>query len=143
MVHRCSSGFTRVVGPLALLTMFELAGCATGVAVPSRHAAPAGGVTFIGPRCAEVKSCLVGQVTAADTATPLARAAVFLEREGEDGGMIRITTLTDDQGVFTVVDAPLGRYRLAIYKDARRVEARGLKLGHPGTTLVPVRLPPG
>ena len=127
---------------LALLT--GTGACASSpITTPSLTAAPAGGVTFIGPRCAEVKSCLVGQVTAADTATPLARAAVFLEREGEDGGMLRITTLTDDQGVFTVVDAPLGRYRLAIYKDARRVEARGLKLGHPGTTLVPVRLPAG
>lgn len=140
MPHRCSLGFARVASLLALLAGV---GCAGPIALPPRHAAPAGGVTIIGPRCAAVKSCLVGQVTAADTATPLARAAVFLEREGEDGGTIRITTLTDDQGVFTVVDAPLGRYRLAIYKDARRVEARGLKLGHPGTTLVPVRLPAG
>jgi hypothetical protein len=102
-----------------------------------------GGVTFIAPRCAEVRSCLVGQVTAADTSAPLSRAAVFLERDDRDGPGVRILTLTDDQGVFTVVDAPTGRYRLAIYKDARRLEARGLKLGEPGTTLVPVRLPAG
>lgn len=131
------------IGMLVALLAATSACTTSPIALPPRTSAPAGGVTFIGPRCAEVKSCLVGQVTAADTATPLARAAVFLEREGEDGGEFRITTLTDDQGVFTVVDAPMGRYRLAIYKDARRVEARGLKLGAPGTTLVPVRLPAG
>lgn len=73
------------------------------------------------------------------------RAAVFLEREADDaidGKPVRILTLTDDQGVFTVVDAPQGRYRLAVYKDARRLEARGLQLGSPGTIMIPVRLPP-
>jgi hypothetical protein len=102
---------------------------------------PRGGVTFIPARCSSVRSCLVGQVTAADTAAPMSRAAVFLQRDDRDGPAVRILTLTDEQGVFTVVDAPSGRYRLAIYKDARRIEARGLRLGEPGTTLVPVRLP--
>ncbi|MBX7081744.1 MAG: hypothetical protein K1X88_21250 [Nannocystaceae bacterium] len=119
-----------------------LAGCVVAPApTPTRAPSLRGGVTFIGPRCAEVRSCLVGQVIAADTAAPLSRVAVFLQRE--EVGAKPILTLTDDQGVFTVVDAPLGRYRLAVYKDARKLEARGLKLGDPGTTLVPVRLPPG
>lgn len=123
-----------VLGPL---------GCGTAsvprdLITPSRR----GGVTFIRPRCAGVESCLLGQVVAAESATPLARAAVFLERERDDGDdPVRFLTLTDDQGVFIVTDAPKGRYRLAVYKDARRVEARGLKLGSPGTTVVPVRLP--
>ena len=76
----------------------------------------------------------------------MARAAVFLERE--DAGKSepkneRIMRLTDEQGVFTVEDAPVGRYRLAVYKDARSLEVRGLSLGARGTTMVPVRLPPG
>jgi hypothetical protein len=109
------------------------------VVTPSRI----GHVEFIGPRCPEVRSCLVGRVEAAETATPLPRAAVFLERESEATEKpVRILTLTDDQGVFTVMDAPVGTYRLAIYKDARRIERRGLKLGAPGTMLVPVRLSP-
>jgi hypothetical protein len=130
-----------------LLAMPIFGGCMRGGYAdqgrPSAAPVTKGGVTFISPRCAEVRSCLVGQVTAADTSAPLSRAAVFLERDDRDGPGVRILTLTDDQGVFTVVDAPTGRYRLAIYKDARRLEARGLKLGEPGTTLVPVRLPAG
>jgi hypothetical protein len=103
-----------------------------------------GGVTFIRAKCVEVRSCLLGQVVAAESSAPMPRAAIFLEREADDSidsDPVRILTLTDDQGVFTVVDAPEGRYRLAIYKDARRLEARGLELGAPGTMLVPVRLP--
>jgi hypothetical protein len=76
----------------------------------------------------------------------MAKAAVFLEREdvGADrSGAARIMRLTDDQGVFTVEDAPVGKYRLAVYKDARSLEVRGLSLGARGTTMVPVRLPPG
>lgn len=127
---------------LAAVLAVAATGCLVGGGGPSTVPTTArGGVTFIGPRCADVRSCLVGQVTAAETAAPLSRAAVFLEREDDSGH--RILTLTDDQGVFTVVDAPSGRYRLAIYKDARRLEARGLRLGDPGTTLVPVRLPAG
>ncbi|MFO0635987.1 MAG: hypothetical protein U0168_24370 [Nannocystaceae bacterium] len=129
-------------GALALLLTAMASGCVVStVPAPTRAPSLRGGVTFIGPRCAEVRSCLVGQVIAAETAAPLSRVAVFLQRE--DVGAKPILTLTDDQGVFTVVDAPLGRYRLAVYKDARKLEARGLKLGDPGTTLVPVRLPPG
>jgi hypothetical protein len=68
----------------------------------------------------------------------LERAAVFLEREGPES--LVIMRLTDDQGVFTVVDAPAGNYRVAVYKDARRIEARGLELGAPGTMVVPIRI---
>lgn len=102
------------------------------------------GVDVLRPRCADVRSCLLGQVTAAETSQPLSRAAVFLEREGtDDDRPIRLQTLTDDQGVFTLVDVPTGHYRIAVYTDARRCEAYGLELGMPGTTMVPVRLPPG
>jgi hypothetical protein len=75
----------------------------------------------------------------------MARAAVFLEREegpAKADGPVRIVTITDDQGVFAVADAPSGRYRLAVYKEERQLEVRGLELGAPGTTMVPVRLPP-
>lgn len=102
------------------------------------------GVDVLRPRCADVRSCLLGQVTAAETSQPLSRAAVFLEREDTgDDRPVRLQTLTDDQGVFTLVDVPSGHYRIAVYTDARRCEAYGLELGMPGTTMVPVRLPPG
>ena len=107
-----------------------------------------GGVTLIRPRCVGARSCLVGQVVSAEGAAPLPRAAVFLVREGASSGKAaaraptRLAALTDDQGVFTITDAPAGVYRLAVYKDARWVEARGVELGAPGVTVVPVRLPP-
>ncbi len=100
------------------------------------------------PRCVEVRSCLLGQVVAAETSTPLARAAVFLVREGEagdeaeDAQTLRIVRLTDEQGVFTVIDAPAGRYSVSVFKDARRISASGIELGNPGTLVVPIRLPP-
>ncbi len=105
-----------------------------------------GGVTFVRARCASTSSCLLGQVVAAETATPLARATVFLEREEDDKAepdRVEITTLTDDQGVFTVEEPPAGRYRLQVFKRERRLEVHGLSLGEPGTTMVPVRLPQG
>ena len=83
----------RLGGVLAL-------GCAaTGpmpdMVTPSRI----GGMTFIGPRCADVRSCLVGQVVAAETATPMPSAAVFLEREegpAKADGPVCIVIITDD-----------------------------------------------
>jgi hypothetical protein len=120
-------------------------GCIS-VARPPVAPATLGGVVLVSPRCAGVKSCLLGHVVAAESARPMARAAVFLEREdtGPAGAEnARIMRLTDEQGVFTVEDAPAGRYRLAVYKDARSLEVRGLSLGARGTTMVPVRLPPG
>ena len=99
------------------------------------------------PRCVEVRSCLLGQVVAAETATPLARAAVFLVREplgdrGPDAKPLQIVRLTDEQGVFTVADAPAGRYSVSVFKEARHISASGLELGNPGTLMVPIRLPP-
>lgn len=139
-----------LVEAIACAGTLLLVGCSTQPIPATTSPSGAGGVTFIRPRCVEVRSCLLGQVIAAESATPLSRAAIFLEREVERGGIrepgtapLRIVTMTDDQGVFTVVDAPEGRYRMAVYKDARRLEARGLELGAPGTTVVPVRLPPG
>lgn len=104
-----------------------------------------GGATFVRARCASAASCLMGQVVAAETATPLARATVFLEREEdiESGSPVEITTLTDDQGVFAIEEPPAGSYRLQVFKRERRLEVRGLPLGEPGTTMVPVRLPRG
>jgi hypothetical protein len=136
----------RRIGALLLAALG--AGCApaAATAVPdTRTAAGVGGVTFISPRCPAAASCLLGQVIAAESANPLVKAAVFLEREeqdSEDGTPIRFLRLTDDQGVFTVVDAPAGRYRIAIYADERKLGANGLVLGAPGTTVVPVRMPP-
>lgn len=103
-----------------------------------------GGVTFVRARCASASSCLLGQVVTAETAAPLPRATVFLEREdGGTGNAVQITTLTDDQGVFAIEEPPAGRYRLQVFKRERRLEVRGLSLGEPGTTMVPVRLPQG
>lgn len=103
-----------------------------------------GGVTFVQPHCASASSCLLGQVVTAETATPLSRATVFLEREeGGAGEVVEITTLTDDQGVFAIEEPPMGRYRLQVFKRERRLEVHGLNLGEPGTTMVPVRLPQG
>lgn len=103
-----------------------------------------GGVTMVTPRCVEVRSCLLGQVVEAETSTPLARAAVFLEREPEGtaaGAPLQIVRTTDEQGVFTVADAPAGRYSVSVYKGARHISASGLELGGPGTLMVPIRLP--
>jgi hypothetical protein len=83
-------------------------------------------------------------VLEAESAKALPRAAVFLEREGGEGDeRIRYVTVTDEQGVFTVENASAGSYRLAVYKEARRAERTGVELGAPGTTMVPVLLPPG
>lgn len=128
-----------------------LLGCSAtmGQGVPRPSVRALGGVTFVSPRCIEVRSCLLGQVVAAETSTPVARAAVFLVREGDEGAKakpvdddIRIVRLTDDQGVFTVADAPAGRYSVSVYKDARKISASGLELGSPGTLVVPIRLAP-
>ncbi|MBL4684261.1 MAG: hypothetical protein JKY37_06710 [Nannocystaceae bacterium] len=91
----------------------------------------------------------MGQVVAAESATPLSQATIFLEREEAPDATteddvetsVRIMRITDDEGVFTVIDAPAGRYRLAVYKEERRYEVRGLLLDAPGTIMVPVRLP--
>jgi len=135
----------RSLATACLLGLFVGPGCIS-VARPPLPPAALGGVVLVSPRCAGVRSCLLGQVVAAESARPMARAAVFLEREdasATDSERARIMRLTDDQGVFTVEDAPVGQYRLAVYKDARSLEVRGLSLGARGTTMVPVRLPPG
>ena len=116
---------------------------------PSVNGASRGGATFVRARCASARSCLLGQVVTAETATPLARATVFLEREEgveqepRTEEPVTITTLTDDQGVFMVEEPPAGRYRLRVFKRERELQVRGLPLGEPGTTMVPVRLPQG
>ena len=97
-------------------------------------------VSLIKPRCAGVQSCLLGHVTAAESARPLARAAVFLERMESSGAEHRILTLTDEDGVFSIKNPPPGHYRLAIYSESRRVEMSGMELGHAGTTMVPIRM---
>jgi hypothetical protein len=120
---------------------------AQGPSTPPMSSAFRGGVTFVRARCASAASCLMGQVVAAETAIPLSRATVFLEREHSDQAdspqPVEITTLTDDQGVFAIEEPPAGRYRLQVFKRERRLEVHGLALGDPGTTMVPVRLPRG
>jgi hypothetical protein len=146
---RGARALARAVFGAALLALVSIgASACTGAprapADPGTYSLRRGGITLVRARCASVESCLLGQVVAAETAAPLPRAAVFLEREaGEGDGPVRIVTVTDDQGVFAVEDAPSGRYRLAVYKEERQLEVRGLQLGAPGTTMVPVRLPPG
>lgn len=99
-------------------------------------------ISFLAPRCAELRSCVVGHVTQAGTSAPVAEAAVFLIRELEPGEdePLRFFALTDHQGVFVVDEPPAGDYRIAVYKDASRVELVGMQLGKPGVTLLPVRL---
>jgi hypothetical protein len=127
------------------LSFGGMTGCGpvAGTSAEPERQGRSGSVTFTRARCPDVQSCFLGHVITADTATPLSRAAVFLEREprATADAPIRIQTLTDDQGVFMVKDAPAGRYRLAIYKDSACVEARGIELGAPGTAHISVRLP--
>jgi hypothetical protein len=123
----------------ALLVLLSATlGCAVG---PPSSRRQHDTVSILSPRCAQVRSCVLGHVTEADSAAPVAEAAVFFEREAEPGSEpIRILTLTDAQGVFEVVDPPPGNYRLAVYKGASSVEVAGLELGRDGTTVLPVRL---
>jgi len=133
-------------GPLSLLLAALVLGPACRAPAPTNPpvgAANRGGVTFVRARCASASSCLLGQVVTAETATPLAHATIFLEREEGAGDAVEITTLTDDQGVFAIEEPPAGRYRLQVFKRERRLEVHGLALGEPGTTMVPVRLPQG
>lgn len=98
-------------------------------------------ISVVSPRCAGVRSCLLGHVTVANSAAPVAQAAVFLERElpGSDRPQL-ILRLTDEQGVFAVHDPPPGSYRIAVYKADSRVEVMGMQLGGEGTIMLPVRL---
>ena len=99
-------------------------------------------ILIVSARCAGVSSCVLGHVTEAGTAAPVAEAAVFLERELEPGEdePVRIIALTDEQGVFIVNEPPPGSYRIAVYKSDSGVEVIGMELGGEGTTLLPVRL---
>lgn len=93
-----------------------------------------------------MRSCLLGRVVAAETSIPLARAAVFIVPDPASSSSSaqpqQIVRMTDEQGVFTVTDAPSGHYSVSVFKDARRITASGLELGTPGTLMVPIRLPP-
>jgi len=134
-------------------------------------AALAGGITLVAARCTGATSCVIGQVVAAESGQPLARAAIFLVGESAADppplrGPDRLThagtnpdpesahprpeptvstpTLvawSDDQGVFAIPDAPPGRYRIAVYQRGRSIEVRGLQLPVSGTTMLPIRLP--
>jgi hypothetical protein len=128
-------------GVLAVLAALTFSGCVAGDRAASSRAQH-DTVSILSPRCAGVRSCVVGHVTAAGTAAPVAEAAVFLEREPEQGESepVRILALTDEQGVFVVDDPPPGSYRLAVYKGDSSVEVAGLELGREGTTVLPVRL---
>ena len=129
---------------LALVGALGAAGCSAAPVSNTKAPSMRDSITPLSPRCAGGQSCLLGQVVAAESAAPLARAAIFLELDDPNAkDDFRITRLTDDQGVFTVIDAPPGHYRLAVYKDARRHEITGVELGAEGTTVVPIRLAPG
>ena len=152
-------GRTRLGAHMAWVaaTVALLSGCAAPAAYQRTAPAPsvAGEVTLISPRCVGARSCVLGHVTAAESGAPLSQVAVFLqpmsaateptkeraEAEGSSPGMI--LALTDDQGVFTVVDPPPGDYRIAVYARSRKAEVRGLKIETQGTTMVPIRLTPG
>jgi hypothetical protein len=123
----------------AAVAMGATFGCAGGqLEPPPRHDT----ISILSPRCAGVSSCVLGHVTEAGTAAPIAEAAVFLERELEPGEdePVRILALTDEQGVFIVNEPPPGSYRIAVYKSESSVEVSGMELGREGATLLPVRL---
>jgi hypothetical protein len=121
-----------------------VAGCVTAAPrAAGPTSPPAAPITVISPRCGAADSCLMGLVLEAESAKAMPQAAVFLELEAADGKpSVRYITVTDDQGVFTVVNAAEGSYRLAVYKEERRAERTGVELGMPGTTVVPVLMPP-
>lgn len=127
--------------PVFVLLLGATLGCVAGgqgpVSPPQRDT-----ISILSPRCAGIRSCVLGHVTAASSAAPVAQAAVFLVRDAELGEQepVRFLTLTDEQGVFIVGDPPPGSYRIAIYKDDSGVEVSGMELGDEGTTLLPVRL---
>jgi hypothetical protein len=126
---------------LVLVLSSATIGCAASNR-PPEHPAQRDTISIVSPRCAGVRSCVLGHVTASGTAAPVAEAAVFLEREAldDEAEPIRILALTDEQGVFVVDDPPPGSYRIAVYKDDSSVEVAGLELGRDGTTMLPVRL---
>lgn len=145
------------LGRAGIGALLGLCGC-FATQSPSTTSAPerrgAGEVTLISPRCVGATSCVLGHVTAAENGAPLSRVAVFLEpltadlaetepspADGEPSPRgPTILALTDDQGVFTVVDPPPGAYRIAVYARSRKAEVRGLEIESKGTTMVPIRL---
>jgi hypothetical protein len=136
-----------------LAGLLGLSACATQprVTLVDGPSGTRGGVTLLAPRCADASSCVVGHVTAAESGSPLSHAAVFLQLEAETADSAEpaeedprwILALTDEQGVFEIDDPPPGRYRLSVYAPPREIEMVGVELGARGTTVVPVRLPPG
>ena len=140
---RSRNDMTRRSLPTSVMVLVEvvvawgtLAGCV--VHVPER---PVGreSISIVSPRCAGARSCVLGHVTTTLDAAPIAQAAVFLLPEGE-ASQPAIQTLTDEQGVFTIIDPPPGSYRVEVFKEAAKVELAGLELGRAGTTMIPVRL---
>lgn len=129
---------SRLASVLVALTL----GCIAQAPAQGPVARPS--ITIVAPRCAGASSCVLGHVSAALDASPIAKAAVFVQREdvtGEDGEPIApIQTLTDEQGVFTLIDPTPGRYRVVVIKEGAKIEASGLELGRPGTTILPIRL---
>jgi hypothetical protein len=124
---------------VAIVSLGVAFGCVAG----TRESEPLhDSISIFSPRCAGVRSCVVGHVAAPGTAAPVAEAAVFLVRELEPGEQepVRILALTDEQGVFVVDEPPAGSYRIAVYKHASYVEVIGMELGGPGTTMLLVRL---
>ena len=123
----------------ALLSLGAALGCVAGqVQSEPLHDS----VSIFSPHCAGLRSCVVGHVTTPGSAVPVADAAVFLVRDlaPDETEPVQILALTDEQGVFVVDEPPVGRYRIAVYKDASHVEVIGMQLGDPGTTMLLVRL---
>lgn len=134
---------SRLASVLVALTL----GCIAQAPAQGPVARPS--ITIVAPRCAGASSCVLGHVSAALDASPIAKAAVFVQREaeaGDDGEVATgeppapIQTLTDEQGVFTLIDPTPGRYRVVVIKEGAKIEASGLELGRPGTTILPIRL---
>lgn len=124
----------------AVLAITAALGCTAGVVQPEPFHDT---ISIVSPpRCAGVRSCVLGHVTAAGTAAPVAEAVVFLTRELEPGEdePLRFYALTDEQGVFVVDDPPAGSYSVWVYKGDSSAEVTGMDLGGDGTTMVPVRL---
>lgn len=131
---------SRLASVLVALTL----GCIAQAPAQGPVARPS--ITIVAPRCAGASSCVLGHVSAALDASPIAKAAVFVQREDVTGEVATgeppapIQTLTDEQGVFTLIDPTPGRYRVVVIKEGAKIEASGLELGRPGTTILPIRL---
>ncbi len=74
---------------LLVVASLTLAGCLTQTRVPDRPVARES-ISIVSPRCVGARSCVLGHVTTVLDAAPIAKAAVFLTREGRTSGQSKL-----------------------------------------------------